>query len=60
MRKTVEIQFDSDELRELFMSWVRDDGADAFADWVYNYAEHIDYVEADMELADSFIISFNE
>lgn len=59
-RKTVEIQFSSNDLRETFLAWIQEDGAEMFEDWVLNFCDGIEGVNIDFELVDSAIIVMDE
>lgn len=60
MKKTVEVLFKSQNLRETFISWFEDEGFDNFQDWVYNYCDDFDDITADFENSDQFVVIIEE
>jgi len=60
IKKTIEIQCNSIQLREVFLSWFEDEGHQHFEDWVINYVYDIEVLEFDFKDVDQFIISIDE
>lgn len=56
----VEVFCSTHNLREVFMSWFKDEGYQNFEDWVYNYVDEVGEIEFDDELTYDFVISLIE